>query len=210
MRIFFIICFLFSSIVAWDNNHSDSSYLNLQNETNGKIHPLENKKYGVELNPVFLLVSTKDNKLITGTFSLFHVSRKAEIAFPFEYTSYTDDEWYDEKVDFTRFSLDVHYRKFLSGEQGGLYFSGGIRYSYVYGIDDDLWWDSDIAQYHTANKFGLCFGIGYRYFSSSGLYWGISLFGGKYFTDNEIWIGSTTFEPSIIIDMEIMKFGYAF
>jgi hypothetical protein len=55
------------------------------------------------------------------------------------------------------------------------------------------------------------FGIGYRYFSTSGFYWGTSIVYGAYFSADERTIqGVTLDDTKTILDLEILKFGFAF
>ena len=171
------------------------------------------KTFGIEINPISLIMSKKNDVNIKGSFSLFNISRKIELAFPFEYIDRKDTEWYDDILDYNRFTLDCQPRVFLRGTQKGFYFSTGLRYTYEYGIDDDLYCDTDEIKYYSNNKIGVSFGIGYRYFSPIGLYWGVSLFGGRYFTDTDIWIDNLSgvnLNPDIFFTIELLKFGYAF
>jgi len=180
---------------------------NEQNENNW------DKNFGIELSPIYLILSEKDNVNIKGSFSLFNISKRIELAFPFEYIDTKDTDFYDDVTDYNRFTIDIQPRLFLKGIQKGFYFSAGIRYTYEYGMDDDLYWDTDKIKYYTNNKIGISFGIGYRYFSPIGLYWGVSLFGGKYFTDTDIWLyNASTFSmnPEMFLTIELLKFGYAF
>ena len=50
------------------------------------IDPLEGKKYGIEFNPAYFLLSTTNDEgfTITGSVSLFSVSETAEIVFPIQ------------------------------------------------------------------------------------------------------------------------------
>jgi len=173
------------------------------------------KKYGIEISPIYLIMSKKNDVNIKGSFSLFSISKKIELAFPFEYIDRKDKDmdWYDYIVDYNRFTIDCQPRLFLKGTQKGFYFSTGLRYTYEYGINDDIYWETDQLKYFSNNKLGVSFGIGYRYFSPIGLYWGISLFGGKYFTDTDIWIENLSgagLSPDIFLTIELLKFGYAF
>ena len=61
------------------------------------------------------------------------------------------------------------------------------------------------------HKFGIGFGIGYRYFSRSGLYWGTSLTVGRYFTGtNKMIAGDDILDWEGYVDIELLKFGIAF
>lgn len=171
--------------------------------------PLENKKAGIELNPVYTLVTSalgKNTFALSGTYSRFDLDRKAEVAFPFFYMKAKDDRL---------FTLDAHYRKFLGKHQNGFYLSGAMRFAHVEGTDWDYYYDSNYNYYETerkikTNKVGMMFGIGYRYFTKSGFYWGTSLSAGRYFTGNNH-INSGFLDGSkIIFDIELLKFGIAF
>lgn len=179
----------------------------VQSETS----PIADKDIGIEVNPIYLIMSKKDNILLTGTISLFNISRKAELAIPLSYYKTTDEE--DNELKSQQVIIDFQYRRFLKGIQKGFYFSGGLRYSYNYGYDCDMWWDEDIVKNYARHKVGLSFGIGYRYFSPSGLYWGFSIYGGRYFTGTDVTFLNTqtlTVSRDIFWDIELLKFGYAF
>lgn len=100
--------------------------------------------------------------------------------------------------------------------QGGFYLSGSVRYNYAKGKRANF--DLGIinlsfgkTEIITVNRFGVGFGIGYRYFSRRGLYWGTSLTVGRYFTDTNKQIdGETLIMGKGYFDIELLKFGYAF
>ena len=61
------------------------------------------------------------------------------------------------------------------------------------------------------SKLGLTFGIGYRIFGKNGWYLGTSLFGGRYFTDEEkSIIGAGAAEGKSIVDIKILNIGKIF
>ena len=67
------------------------------------IDPLGGKKYGIEFNPASFLLSTISDEgfILTGSFSLFSISKSAEIAFPMYFKK--GDE------DLAVFHIDSHY-----------------------------------------------------------------------------------------------------
>lgn len=175
------------------------------------VDPLADKAYGVEFNPGYLLLSSaSDDIVLSGGFSLFSVNRSAEIAFPVYYRVSTDS-----KDDVSMFILDAQFRRFLGDHQNGFFLSGGLRYARLSGKEDldgipivDL---GPAGKDATANKFGATFGIGYRYFSKSGFYWGASLNVGRYFTDTDINIRNIHLDDGkALFDVELLKIGYAF
>ena len=188
--------------------------LDLQQKTYNEVaqEPLANKRFGIEFNPASLLVASADNILIlSGGFSLFAVDRSAEIAFPFFYQSGTSKK---ENYPLTILNLDATYRRFLGRHQNGFYLSVGTRYTYIKGEEGStflLFTLNTPGATITTSKMGLYFGIGYRYFSESGLYWGTGISYGRYFPDDERDIKGVTFDDTkILLDFEILKFGISF
>jgi hypothetical protein len=171
--------------------------------------PLADKKYGFEFNVFRLLLMNKAVSL-SGSFSFFDISRSAEIAFPFYYQDPKDS------YDLTEFTLDCHYRYFLGNTQNGFYLSAFVRYAHLRGMlgVNNLFENQQDNPRGTENKLGLGFGLGYRIFSYKGFYWGISLSIGRYFIgENDKFQGSFLSlddDEKQILDMELLKFGYAF
>jgi hypothetical protein len=188
----------------------DSIY-NLQKKmyTESKNTPLSDKKYGIELNPFRFLYLDKAFTL-SGTFSLFNLDRKAEIAFPFYFQNPK------ESNELSEFTIDCHYRYFLGNSQNGFYLSGFVRYAYLEGVTgENVLFDNRIYGVKgTENKIGIGFGIGFRKFSYRGLYWGASLSFGRYFIGrNDRFAGEFLLiddDNEIIVDIELLKFGWAF
>jgi len=189
-----------------------------------KNNPLGSKKYGFEVNLPRLLFIKDEFFSATGTFSLFGVDRKAEIAFPFYYdkTKYVNDENKPSR-SLQVFTLDCQYRYFLNffdNVQNGFYISGGARYANLHGTlgeDDQLlnWYDNtNEHKIDSENKFGLGFGFGYRVFSKRGLYWGFSFTTGRYLTGNNNRFTGSFFtlddDDEMYYDFELLKFGWAF
>jgi hypothetical protein len=189
--------------------------LDLQQKTYNEVaqEPLANKHMGIELNPANLLVaSANDILMLSGGFSLFAVDRHAEIAFPFFYQSGAGK---NKDYPLTLLTLDAAYRRFLSRHQDGFYLSAGTRYTYIKGEEGSPFlmftFNTPGGAAITTSKMGLYFGIGYRYFSESGLYWGFSISYGRYFSDDERDIKGVTLDDSkILFDVELLKFGIAF
>lgn len=178
--------------------------------------PLENKRYGIELNPAYFLVSTSRSYVVlTGGFSLFDVDRNAEIAFPFFYQNGAAKNSPGRTV--TLWNQDIMYRRFLGQHQDGFYLTAGIRYTHIRGEQENgitflgasLF--STQGPIITTDKAGAMFGIGYRYFSTSGFYWGTSIVYGAYFSEDERDIKNVLLDDTkTIVDIEILKFGIAF
>lgn len=172
------------------------------------IDPLDGITFGVELNPVyFLLSSTRDNGFgVTGSISLFSVTDRAEIAFPFYYATGEDE--------LKSFSVDCHYRSFIGKHRNGFYFSSGLRYTYLHGREGNSFLGityGELDEVTSTSKLGLTFGIGYRKYGYNGWYWGFSLFGGRYFSgDNTDYLGGGMANNKSIIDMELLKIGKLF
>jgi hypothetical protein len=188
----------------------------LQQRTYSEVYrePLANKSFGIEFNPAYLLyASAGDFLVLSGGCSLFSVDRSAEVAFPIYYQSGT------RKTDshpLTFLNLDATYRRFLGRHQDGFYISGGVRYLYIKGEEgswiETLFPSGTPRPIITSRKLGAYFGIGYRYFSESGIYWGTNIILGRYFSEDTrevkgLWPIET---GKIILDYELLKFGIAF
>lgn len=162
--------------------------------------PLANKKAGIEFDPVWTLIASAEKDFaLSGSYSRFDVDRKAELAFPF---------FYMRSNDTRLFTMDAHYRKFLGKHQNGFYLSGGMRFAHVEGKEWDWLSDNNITV--KTNKVGMMFGIGYRYFSKSGFYWGTSLSVGRYFNGNHHIDTAGLDGTKYIVDVELLKFGFTF
>jgi len=187
----------------------DSIY-NLQKKIyyESKNTPLNNKKYGVEVN-IFRLLALSDATTLSGSFSLFNVNRNAEIVFPVYYQS-------PQKInDLSEFTLDCHCRYFLRNTQNGFYLSGFARYAYLNGVLGDITMlgSEPTDTKGSENKFGIGVGLGYRIFSYRGLYWGASFSFGRYLIgkSNKFAGGFLSLDDSqYIVDAELLKFGWAF
>lgn len=184
----------------------------IYNEVVRYKEPLADKKFGVELNPAYLLASAANSYFVlSGSLSFFDVDRHAEIACPVFYQSGTSKN----EHDLTLWNQDIQYRRFLGQHQDGFYISGGLRFTHIRGESTDFYFwgigSGTTSDMITTNKLGAMFGIGYRYFSSSGFYWGTSLIYGAYFSADERTVyGVTLDDTKTILDFEILKFGYAF
>jgi len=181
--------------------------------------PLENKKFGIEFNPAYLLVSSARSYLVVSSgFSLFDADRKAEIAFPLFFQDGTGEDIGGYRPSLTLWNQDVIYRRFLGQHQDGFYLSGGLRFTHIRGEAENgisifgvSVYSEGAAPKITTDKFGMMFGIGYRYFSYSGFYWGTSIVVGRYFSNDERAIkGVSSDDSKLIFDIELLKFGFAF
>lgn len=169
--------------------------------------PLEGREYGVALNLTRFLTYSDSWKSASGSFSYFNQEEKIEIAFPWHIAHYTDQIDEDEE-HFDVYNLDIHYRKFLGEEMDGFYLSGFTRLSYLNGLA------SDEESYIKTPKLGLGVGIGYRILPKTNrYYWGVGLIVGSYVLgDNYRYkhVGFGIEDAQIIVDIELLKFGYAF
>jgi len=170
--------------------------------------PLEGRKFGVEFNIARLLTYSEDWKSASGTFSYFDHKHNAEIAVPWLITAFKDTDYNNIEIHLDVIDVDLHYRKFLGEELGGFYLSGFGRVSYLNGLLDKE------EYYKKTTKFGLGVGLGYRFFpKTQRYYWGAGLIVGRYITgDHEIYreAGFGIEDAPYIVDIELLKFGYAF
>ncbi|MDQ7015190.1 MAG: hypothetical protein Q9N68_02320 [Gammaproteobacteria bacterium] len=182
--------------------------------------PFANKTYGIEFNVARFLVAEPGSVVLSGGFSLFQPAEKVELAFPIFLSS---NEGSNSDL-FNLATVDLHYRRFLGDSMKGFYLSGFTRLAYLDGIRSD---NIDYAalgpnqlppefvrERGSEVKLGVGVGIGYRIFSSSNYYWGASLSMGRYLVGKNDQFASVL-DPfdddgQVIIDAEILKFGYAF
>lgn len=177
-----------------------------------KNNPLENKKFGIELN-IFRMLMIDEDFSFSGGFSLFDVDRNAEIAFPIYYLDPENEK--GTKV----LTLDCHYRYFLGNTQNGFYLSAFTRLANFDGykeIYSDDYYEEDYYKSIKMTDLGVGVGIGYRKFSYKGLYWGTSISFGRFlFADKDKYQDSWDSGPfdsynKQIINVEFLKFGWAF
>lgn len=169
--------------------------------------------WGVEFNPLRLLISESDWQSFSGTIAYFDNENGIEIAMPILYSKEKNNDYYNDTSYTERvLNIDLHYRKYFSGNRTeGAYLGAFGRYTYL----DGKVWDHR-GQYATVEKFGVGGEVGFRVkdiFDTS-FYWGASLsLGGYIGSDNDILnsSGFITFDDNkLILDIELFKVGYEF
>jgi len=213
-KILILVLGLVSPLLEAQENISQSEKIDsiyvLQKKTYNEVknQPLNNKKFGIEINPFRFLFIDK-MATFSGSFSLFNVNRNIELVFPVYYQKSNNN------YRITEFDLDCHARYFFGKSQNGFYLSAFLRYTL---LDGTYWQDVydnlyTIYKYSTSHRVGAGFGIGYRLFTYKGIYWGTSLSIGRYFTGEnkeyeDGFLSNTT--EDIILDFEFLKFGWSF
>ena len=124
-----ILTILLFSIIIADVSNDSLAVLIKDNKTQilkevKYIDPLENKKLGIEINPLWTMFYD-DGPSISGSISLFNLDKKAEIAIPFTYT--TQKKYNNLIPKDVSFILDIQYRYFLGKYRKGLYIMTGAR-----------------------------------------------------------------------------------
>jgi hypothetical protein len=177
--------------------------------------PLENKNYGIEINPLWLLAGIPFSSylVIDGGLSLFNLDRKAEITFQIDYRS---DKESPSKLSY----LDLIYRRFVGEYQGGFYVSGGIRYMYIhekknkesYSREERMLIPPDIfLKYYSDRNVGVMIGFGFRHFFHSGFYYGFGIELGKYIFCGDTHLEEPGFDAyGVILDIDLIRIGFAF
>ncbi len=174
-----------------------------------------NKHWGVELNP-FRFFAVGDHA-VSGGFAYFDHTRRVEIAMPIFYQYDNSSSFPDETYRET--TVDLHYRKYLGKRLQGIYLSAFLRYAHLYGNAYatrryDGQGNYVLGGKRTEDKLGAGLGIGLRAFFDNGVYLGASLMFGRYLTGNQdIFSGDddiTSEDGRQIVDIELLKIGYAF
>ncbi len=172
--------------------------------------PLEGREYGVEFNFPRLLTYSDDWKSVSGTFSYFDYEDKVEWAMPWMIASEGSEDSYSGKLK--TINLDLHYRKYLADELNGFYISGFARLTR---LDGKL--QEGHGLYQKTLKLGVGAGLGFRILpKNKRFYWGAGLIVGRYLgNQNDIYDQSgvdwLSFDDMpVIVDVEFLKFGYAF
>ncbi len=200
---------------------SSFTFLNASEESNSS-KPIVKSSWGIELNPFRLPYSIVSNGAsFSAGINYFNYENNYEISIPFTYNCSTVDRFYyeygeytDEKYDYEEvdINLDLHFRKFLTSQVGGVYLGMFGRYTFLEGKLKD---DHRFAKVH---KFGLGLEVGFRVmglFRGSPIYWGMSLGSGRYFSKhNGIFdvqgISLYMDDRKYFVDVEVLKFGYEF
>lgn len=179
------------------------------------VDPLIGKKFGIEVNPASLFAGN-----FTGGLQLFNLDRKAEISIPVSY--FSPYKIFGEDNGESELNIDFQYRRFIGEHQNGFWVGGGARFTHANENEYfTKWVSNEYYSYNstetrivTNNYFGVMAGIGYRYYTQSGFYWGTSISAGKYLNvkspdyNNSNYSG--TYRSSYFYDFELMKIGFTF
>ncbi len=176
-----------------------------------KNEPLAGKRIGLEFNFIRPLIA-EESLTLSGGVSLFSVSPRMEVAFPLYYSNPKDAK------DLHEWTADCHLRYFLGNTRNGFYLSAFTRFARLNGTlsetNETLFGDEAIGGKDSESKLGIGFGLGVRKFSYHGLYWGASFSVGRYIAGkNGKFYGkflSYDDDERIIMDVEFLKFGWAF
>lgn len=181
--------FLFATSVMSDISQANTFFNDIEQAQKPLI-------FGAELNPVTFIASNDSRVYFNAGVSIFNRNTSSEIAIPIDYKNIQNDG-----EQFTAFSVSAHYRKFLNKDIRGYYFSGVTRLTTI---------NSDTT------KLGIGFGIGYRKFFDSGLYWGWSVVLGRYLGDNDQYEDGSISgfdiieDRAVMVDVELLKVGLTF
>ncbi|MBN2366256.1 MAG: hypothetical protein EH225_09795 [Calditrichaeota bacterium] len=172
--------------------------LNLSAFSQGMNQNLGNgNNMGIGLNPVLLLF-----EWVSGEVNLWNVSRSAEINIPFQYVKNPfvfDDE--NEDWDLRYYTIGVYYRYFFSQKQEGFFAQAGWQYAGA-SVKEG-------GQEATGSLNSILFGFGYRLISDGGLFWGCGLSVGRAWGKVEAPDGDEVQGSGLNIDIDLLKFGYA-
>jgi hypothetical protein len=166
------------------------------------------------VNPFLLLTLGEKTLIQRGGFSYFGLRKSTELAFPVHFMR--ADDTYREAF------ADVHWREYFSGVKRGFYYEALARVAWYRGRNENYNYNPETGEesrtyepWQSGVRFGIGFGIGYRFFAKNGLYWGTSLALGRYFTpkanittDDTMWIPTQT--RKYFSYAELFKIGKAF
>ncbi|MEE9445214.1 MAG: hypothetical protein V3V19_06085 [Cocleimonas sp.] len=193
----------------------------------------------VNIPRLFTLVGNHNWQSASGSFSYFNDKSNTEIAVPWLIEKLEPNaKEYDRTLSDQ--TIAVHYRKFLGKSLNGVYWSGFVKLAHVKGRERDYGHprpkhalnkspcygdgcentikdgtSSYSNPQKSSYKFGIGMGTGYRFFpKNKPYYWGASLSVGQYLTGkHNLYDGGTgllTADSKYIVDIELLKFGYAF
>jgi len=170
---------------------------------------LEGKRMGVAFNPALALFGVAiQQAIVSGSMSLFP-HKGTEIIFPvyFSHSLKKDD---DRDI----LTVDAQYRLFFNAQKPGFFSCAGARLAYLMGrknVPYNVYSQPNRDETTSVTKFGVYFGIGYRYFGSNGLYWGTELILGSYFSDDSDKFDDSFIDASrFLFDVTFLRVGYAF
>ncbi len=160
----------------------------------------KNDYIGIELSPIRLIAQESDYHSFSGGISYFLKEQNAELHFPIYIKQNKWDEYNEQTV-----TVDAEYRKFINKK---LYVGGLFRVAKLWGGEEDK----------STTKLGLGTSIGFRFFYSNNLYFGIGASYTYFFSgENHIFgSGGGISMPNIynddpkIFEFEFLKLGYAF
>ena len=191
------------------------SLLGLSSLFGESLSVVKSESWGVEFNPLRLLVFGDNETSLSGTFSYFDNENSVEIAVPWLY--YKDSgrvDWNLQKEYREKSILvDVHYRKYFTPNTEGAYVGAFGRYAHLAG---ELY---VTEEYKTVNKFGLGLEVGFKLKNifDSPFYYGASIaLGGYLGNENDVfnshdWFSTLSLDDNRkIIDIELLKIGYEF
>jgi len=175
--------------------------------------------WGIEVNPIRLLLTNSDYFGFSGTLSHFDNTNGVEIAVPIYYLREdkrftTEDNQYHGEVE-SRLNLDLHYRKYSSFSQGKTnttYIGVFARYTHLDGEASNR--EGTVV----VNKLGFGGEVGVRVkdIFNTPFYWGFSLMIGGYVTGNNdklsrgVMFDAGFDDRQLIVDIELLKIGYEF
>lgn len=184
-----------------------------------KTSTITQNTVGIEVNPFRLLDFEANRHSFSGSINFFNVEHNAEIAIPVYYgysRGYSHIDFFELAIDpgtgdladpeLSRFLIDLHYRKFFGEALGGVYVSLFARYTQLRGNNNT----SPNYSYEVANRLGAGIGLGYRYISEEGWYWGIGVQLGAYSKRGEQFYTVNIDDDEIILDFEFAKIGFLF
>jgi hypothetical protein len=215
---YLIICSTITSFAQLDTSKTKLDAIQTKQVKSSELltsTPLSYKTFGIGFNPLRLLSmqhqSSNDfERYLRAAISVFSIDRQAELAFPVQYMwgKYYNNTWRD-------FYCEVTYRRFISCQQKGYYYSGGLRFLHIEGEElgskMGYYGPLGLGNIIVQNKIGIYAGFGYRHCSKNGMYWGSNIILGIYFGPKTPNIATAEdVQYNWIMGCDLLEIGYAF
>ncbi len=154
------------------------------------------KNFGVAINPFLALFEYG-----SGEVNIWNISRNSEINIPIEVMS--NPFFIDEPdLDVSLIGTGLNYRLFFSETQKGLFAQAGWK-MYRGSVSEPG------GESVSGVTNSVLFGVGYRAIAKNGMFWGAGINAGRTWGDITGPDGNTISDSGLALDIDFLKFGFA-